>query len=246
LASLFQRFGQYRRRKRAAAKLGFSFHRSRDFTAPSSIRLLGKKHDLHLPDDHGTRVAFLDILLDDCYALRDLPKNIGSVLDIGAHAGLFSLAARMRFPDATIHAYEPNPAMLQSLRHQAYFTKVRIFPEAVGATPGAVNLLSGEDSVHARVASNEAGTINCVAFADAVAALEREPILVKLDCEGAEWEILNRPDGWDRVAHLTMEYHLWSGYNLADLRGRLVTLGFAIKDNSASAADFGILTAHKS
>ena len=137
LGSLFQRFGQYRRRKRAAGKLGFSFHRSRDFRTPSRVRLLGKDYDLHLPDDDGTRVAFLEILLDDCYALRDLPKNIGSVLDIGAHAGLFSLAARMRFPDATIHAYEPNPAMLQSLRHQANLGKFRIFPEAVGATAGA-------------------------------------------------------------------------------------------------------------
>lgn len=246
LASLFQRFRHYRRRKRAAAEFGFSFQRSRDFTPPSCIRLLGKEHDLHLPDDHGTRVAFLDILLDDCYALRDFPKNIGSVLDIGAHAGLFSLAARQRFPGAAIHAFEPNPEILQFLRHQAAFGRFSVFSEAVGAVSGAVKMVSGADSVHSKVAVSAEGQIKCVTFSKAVAALQKEPILVKLDCEGAEWEILSRPDGWNRVAHLTMEYHLWAGYSLADVQRRLVALGFAIKDSSASAADFGILTAQKS
>ena len=37
----------------------------------------------------------------------DFPDGVASVLDIGAHAGLFSVAARIRFPEAEIHAYEP-------------------------------------------------------------------------------------------------------------------------------------------
>ena len=34
--------------------------------------------------------------------------------------------------------------------------------------------------------------------------------LVKLDCEGAEWEILEDVAAWQNVRNLTMEYHLWA------------------------------------
>ena len=245
MASLFQRFRGYRRRKRAAAKLGFSFHRSRDFRAPSCIRLLGKEHDLHLPDDHGTRVAFLDILLDDCYALRDLPKNVGSVLDIGAHAGLFSLAARVRFPDATIHAYEPNPEMQRFLAQQSEAARFSVFPEAVGLESGRVSIKPGQDSVHTKIVQDPQSDIPCISFSEAIGRIRKEPILVKLDCEGCEWEILCDADAWQRVESLTMEYHLWAGYTLIELKKRIESLGFSIKYLSDTEDKFGILTARR-
>lgn len=45
-----------------------------------------------------------------------------------------------------------------------------------------------------------------VSFADIIN--KHGPIdLIKMDCEGAEWEFLN-DQAWNKVSYLTMEYHL--------------------------------------
>ena len=206
---------------------------------------MGTEHQLHLPKDHGATIAFLDILLDDCYGLRAFPGEVAAVLDIGAHAGLFSLAARMRFPAAQIHAYEPNPHMYSFLVQQAEVACVSLFGEAVGLSEGRVTLDFGEDSVQTRVVHDPHSAIRCASFAEAVARLSKVPILVKLDCEGAEWEIFRDTATWRAVRFLTMEYHLWAGYTLAELRQRIDSMGFVIKSLSDTDAEFGVLTAQR-
>ena len=242
---MLKRIGQYLNRRRAAAKLGFTFRRSREFEPPSWIRVRGNKQELRLPSDHGTKIAFFDILLDDCYGLRDFPDDVTSVLDVGAHAGLFSLAARMRLPHAEIHAYEPNPEMLPFLDQQSRIGNFSVFPEAIGVRSGQVAIITGEDSVHTKVAPDPGSNIKCSGFADAIGRLKNEPVLVKLDCEGAEWEILGDPIGWDRVRYLTMEYHLWAGYTLVELRRRVEAIGFVIQSLADTGEEFGILVAKK-
>src|SRR5438105_2293274 len=245
LGSLLARLSQHQNRRRAAAALGFTFKRSREFEAPSCLCVMGHEHDLHLPSNRGTQIAFLDILLDDCYGLRDFPDGVVSVLDIGAHAGLFSLAARMRFPRAEIHAYEPNPEMLPFLHPQSRMGNFCVFPEAVGLTSGQVRIVGGEDSVHAKVVPDPESNIKCTSFADAIARLLKTPILVKLDCEGAEREIVRDTIPWQRVEYLTMEYHLWAGYTLIELGRQIESLGFVIKSLTNTENTFGILIAQR-
>ncbi len=242
---LAKRILQYRRRRRAAAAIGLAFYRSRQFKAPSQIQLFGKSYKLQLPADHGTDVAFLDILLDDCYRLQHLPNHVESVLDIGAHAGLFSIAARIRLPAATIHAYEPNPEVLPLLRNQSEIGNFTVFPNAVALTKSAVRVVAGGDSVHAKIISDPSSSVQSTPFSEAVARLSKRPLLAKLDCEGAEWEILRDSDAWKRVDFLTAEYHLWAGYSLSELRSQIESLGFAIISISESGSDFGILTARQ-
>jgi hypothetical protein len=56
------------------------------------------------PDDSGTKNAFLEVFLDDCYGIESIGHSVRTVLDIGAHAGFFSMHARNTYPDAIIHA----------------------------------------------------------------------------------------------------------------------------------------------
>jgi len=77
-----------------------------------------ERREIRLFEDNGSKVAFIDILFDDCYGLRGLPKSVQRILDIGAHAGLFSLAARSRFPnaDGLASAYNNELLMKRSIR----------------------------------------------------------------------------------------------------------------------------------
>ena len=223
-----------------------NFQRAEGFRLPSEIRVDSRKLSLNLPDDGGTRTAFIDVLLDDCYRLRKLPNNLKSILDVGAHAGLFSLAARLNFPNAEIHAYEPNPQMRPFLSKQAHTASFSYFPQAVGLEDGWASLEVGSDSVQTRVHAGTPGEIQCVSFAQAVAGLNGTVDLVKLDCEGAEWKILQDERAWQNVRILTMEFHLWAGYTLEELQSRVVRLGFKERNCKLTGKDFGLLLATRS
>jgi FkbM family methyltransferase len=228
-----------------ARRLGIPYVRDRSWKAPTSICLDRQKVKVLLPHDQGTEIAFKDILLNDCYELESLPKNIASVVDIGAHVGLFSLAARIRFRQAEVHAYEPNPQMLPFLAQQSTAGQFSVFSEAVGFEGGQVSIKPGEDSVHARVDQDSESNIPCISFAEAIRRVKNEPILVKLDCEGSEWEILRDAITWQRVEYLTMEYHLWAGYTLIELGRQIESLGFVIKSVTNTEKTFGILIAQR-
>ncbi len=110
LPLLFRRWRSLRERRRRARRFHIVYRRDKDWRTPSHLQILWEQEPLALPDDLGTRIAFKDIFISDVYGLEGLTRAPTTILDVGAHAGLFSLAARLYFPEATIHAYQPNPA----------------------------------------------------------------------------------------------------------------------------------------
>ena len=232
-------------RKLAAWKLNCSFKRSAGFCVPSHITIAAKRVPLSVPNDNGTKVAFIDILLDDCYRLGTFPRSTAVIVDIGAHVGLFSIAARRHFPSGVIHAYEPNPAIWTYLEANVQAMDVIIHREAVNHTAGSGVLASHLDSVQTRVELKEGGSIPYIDFESVVKRAGGRIDVLKLDCEGGEWQILSVSEPWQRVRHLTMEYHLWAGYSLADIMERLSTLGFRVTSQVASGLDFGLITADR-
>jgi FkbM family methyltransferase len=238
-------FTMFKRRRRARS-LGFRFERAASFVPPAQIIVAGKPLALSLPNDGGTRTAFVDVLLDDCYGLASMPDSVKTVLDIRCHAGLFSIAARDRWPGAVIHAYEPNAAMRPHWERNAGQASVSVFSEAVGLEAGTVEIVGHSDSVQVRTVAASGGAVVQTALRDAIARLDGRIDVVKLDCEGAEWELFDDAAVWSRVQMLTMEYHLWAGYTLEELCAKLQALSLTIQHTRASGADFGMLRARSS
>ena len=138
--------------------------------------------------------------------------DIRTVLDVGANIGLFCLAARIAFPKATVHAYEPNPALKSELAGHAEAAHFRYFLEAVGNGRGTASLDAEPDhSIFGRTWLDAEGLIPQVSLADAVSRLGGNVDLLKLDCEGAEWSLLEVREIWRHVRFVTMEYHLFDG-----------------------------------
>jgi FkbM family methyltransferase len=153
-----------------------------------SIRIAGRPVHLSLPETERAthEFEFGKIVFEDCYRLAKI-DNACTVLDIGANIGLFTLAARNRFPDAIIHAYEPNPDIQTHLAARCDAVGAQRFEAAVGSQGGSISLkFSNEGSLHSVTQSG--GSLRQVAFADAIAKLGTVDLL-KLDCEGAEWDI---------------------------------------------------------
>src|SRR5277367_600812 len=167
-------------------RFGFVFVRSRWFRMPRQIRAGGKRVSLSLPQDHGAQSDFFACFIRNDYGLRHGLPKVRTILDIGANVGFFSIAARARYPHAAIHAYEPNPRVLQFLESNTAELGISIYPQAVGGTEGLVSMMDSGASNQARTAATDAGTIPQVTLETAIDRLGGSVDLLKLDCEGAE------------------------------------------------------------
>jgi FkbM family methyltransferase len=228
---------------------------------------LGLTKATDLPDSLGARIGgkhvklvfpaeerqvfvheFCKIFLEDCYGLDHIGQKIGTVLDIGANLGLFSLAARHHFPAAAIHAYEPNEQIETYLRSNLQPFHVDVHIEALGSSSGRVRLSYQENSLLTVSVNDPQGNVIQTTLEDAVAGIGGQVDLLKLDCEGAEWSLFSSLGVWQNIGRLTMEYHLWAKpqARLDDLIGMLRQVGFTtIKTFPAKNDTFGLLWASR-
>jgi len=224
------------------------FDRSAAFRLPDTIWLNGRTESLSLPDENGIKVAFIDLLLDDCYGchvLRKRGEKVETVLDIGGNVGLFGIAARNAFPEATIHSYEPNKGLESYLTVQAEAAGFDYFMEAVGLEDGMISLDLNEDSVQTRSKLDSDGAIPQIAFSRAIERIGGRVDLLKMDCEGAEWEIFKDEESWKKVNNLSMEYHLFeAGHTELAVRQTIENLGFTIS-SFVHIDNFGLVRARR-
>lgn len=232
-------------RRLRARRLGFHFGRGATWELPSHLFLNGTFVEITAPRDNGTKVAFMDIILDDCYGLERACRRmkIQTVLDIGAHAGLFSLHARNYCPTATIHAYEPNPAMSDYLTHHAMAARFQFYMEAVGSEAGKVTVQAHPDSVQTVCRMNDEGEVQQVPFSSCIERLGGRVDFLKLDCEGAEWDLFLDRDSWRNVSYLGMEYHLINGHSRNEVIDTVRRLGFVVLQEEFCGSTYGLLSA---
>ena len=210
-------------------RFGFFFVRSRGFEMPRQVRASGKRVPLRFPEDHGAQSDFFACFIRNEDGLRHGLPEVRTILDVGANVGFFSIAARARYPRAAIHAYEPNPRVLPFLQSNTADLGISIYAQAVGGSEGFVSMLDSGASNQARTsATNAGGAIPQVALETAVARLGGSVDLLKLDCEGAEWEMFRPGNCWRNIRDIRMEYHLFNGETVEQVEQALRGLGFAV------------------
>ena len=210
---------------------GVFFLKSSSFRV-RSVRVNGRRIRLAHPPGEAAEMdhEFKQIVYDDCYGLRRAGGRIARIVDVGANIGLFSIAAKMAFPAAGVQCYEPNPDLHPILHSHLDPLGVEIFGEAVGAAEGTVNLRFGNGSLHTRTEDSENGLTRRSSMRTVLERAGGNIDLLKLDCEGAEWEILDNPEWAGKVRHIVMEYHLWARpeSSILDLVAILHELGFRV------------------
>lgn len=225
-----------------ALRLGVFFLRARGFKMPHAVRAAGKKVVLHYPPEQGVEVDFIGCCIRNDYGLRRQLKNVQTILDVGANVGFFSVAARAHYPHARIHAYEPNRRIFPFLQANTEQLGIDIYQEAVGASDGWVSIADEGDSNQAKAVASADGGIPQIALQRAVERLGSSVDLLKLDCEGGEWDMFRSALPWRHIRNLRMEYHLFDHHTLQDVEQALKQLGFKITRFEPSPG-FGLIWA---
>lgn len=174
----------------------------------------------------------IEVLIEDCYRLADLTSHLplqAQVLDIGAHIGTFSTLVARLIPRAHIFSFEPSPTRAAYLRRNLEMnelaSRVTVSQVAVGGTAGP-RQLTGSVVVNG-VTTNEGETVEMVTLDAIMSELQGPVDLVKIDCEGSEYEIFESAsdDSVARIERLLLEYHQASRGEVADLFSRLERAG---------------------
>lgn len=216
------------RRVLRAARLGVFFGGTSRFRLPQSVRLGSQAVLLNAPPEPHLAYDFINVLLDDEYGLEQLCGEVASVLDVGANIGLFSVWARCNFPRAVIHGYEPNPRLIELAGCNLRQVNVRLFGEGVGAESGFAVMENNVESRLGQVRFGAKAGIPITALGEAIERIGGSVDLLKLDCEGAEWDIFHDKASFNKVRLIRMEYHLVNNCSIDDLSRWAKEAGFQI------------------
>lgn len=170
------------------------------------------------------RTVFAEILLDDCYKLlsnREKSHDKSNVIDVGGHIGMFSIFYSSLHPNSNIYIFEPNPdnfeqiicnIKLNNIRNIMAFnfalsnkTEKKVFYNNAinnGGNSFYNHLINKKDQVKSYV---ETVSINKFLYSKKINKID----LIKLDCEGAEYEILDtlKNNKTISINQIVGEYH---------------------------------------
>jgi FkbM family methyltransferase len=232
-----------------AKKYGFTFFRTKSFVIPSKLKFNGTYLNLSLPSNSTYIELFRDILLDDEYFLLKLKNaEIKNLVDVGANLGIFSITARLIFPNSVIHCYEPNSQNLKFLNDNGTVFNFKVFNEAVSLNNGRATLIySSKHDTAANLKNSSSGDIVVSDLSTIIKRLDGQNIdLLKLDCEGQEFQILRDIKSLKTIRFITLEYHLdisRSENQLHELKSLLKNSNFKIiKDDSRNSC-LGVILA---
>jgi FkbM family methyltransferase len=172
------------------------------------------------------------------------PDGVKTVLDIGANVGATALYFSQIFPNARIYAFEPAPdnfAVLQ--RNVANCARIQAFNFALGAQDASLELFASDNPINfGGYSLHPAGSdtsrkiripVRNVAAVLAELSLEKIDV-VKVDTDGAEWDILTAfPEAVLQTAkYITGELHGNKDFALLAYLSRWFDLGMRKKLSS--------------
>jgi FkbM family methyltransferase len=184
--------------------------------------------------------VFGQVLLDEVYSQVHLRDKV--VVDLGAHKGYFAAYALMAGAKA-VFSYEPEPTNFACLSRFAETARsqgkmIEVIQAAAGAADGELTLYrSNESWRHTTIAgqsevSGDKLQVLCNSLSSILADVRdrfsEEPVVLKVDAEGAECEILlHAPkECFASIREIVFEYHSFADCSLESILARIGVFGF--------------------
>jgi FkbM family methyltransferase len=165
-------------------------------------------------------------------------RAVRTVVEVGGHVGAFAVWAAARAPDARIVTFEPEPRNFSDLelnvRRNGFDGRIERVRAAVASEDGRRVLEAPIQRNRASVVSAPVGEtrvheVDCIGLAR---YMEREVPgridVLKLDCEGAEWEILPSlgRETFGRIRHVLVGCHAREDAEVGEMEALLAREGF--------------------
>lgn len=209
----------------------------------ATIKFGNRKLEL-LPRDDADRSVIGEIFKFREYRAADnVIKSARSVIiDIGAHAGFFSLYVSALNPRVRVIAVEPFAENLELLEKHLAKNKienVETVSGGIAGTTGARFLVLESDSHNHRLnlpkedlSRRSTVKIQCWSLGDLVQKYKVEKVnLLKMDIEGLEYEIFENLDRtmFKKIKNIILEYHNYYGKDYKEIEGQLRENGFDVQ-----------------
>jgi FkbM family methyltransferase len=183
---------------------------------------------------------FTELFIHKCYdeALESLSSSSPRLLEVGGNTGMFSLRTKLLFPDARIISYEPEPAnyrVFNDLIQSNRLNDIELRQEALGTSNGKIHLNINKKNLggHSIVDDFGGESIEVALSSFNELIIQEKPFdLIKLDCEGAEEQILLGLE--PMVAKKIKKIIFESGVpkkRLQMIHSKLKALGYTIKSS---------------
>ncbi len=204
--------------------------------------------------------VFREIYQREAYVkgIKKLPMKV--IVDIGAHAGLFSLQAASLWPQAKIHAFEPAPENYSVLSQNIsinHISNISAHQMAVSTRGQEVDLFVKQQSECHTIYDMPTGgqtkdivQVKCIDLQEILNKLLSTNDVIdflKIDCEGCEYEIMPPAIALlgKRVKRIGLEYHLampeWCPQS--QLMQPLIDIGFDVVLKTQPRGQVGYLRA---
>ena len=172
--------------------------------------------------NNSTEWIIHEIFTQDTYQFEKMQfsPDTNIVIDIGANIGIFSTYLAKRFPQVKIYAFEPFPISFHFLCKnikENQITNIIPVPLAITADRRRIYLYAAKDNLGG--ANSYVNTVNTV-YAE-VSSITLDDIfrmfdlasirMLKIDCEGGEYEILPNSNRLIDIDYLVGEFHYLYG-----------------------------------
>src|SRR6185436_12596744 len=161
-----------------------------------SFHMLARPSRATMSDLFVLREVFIQETYRDVLPL--LSKRPLRIVDVGANLGSFTIWLHRRHGVAEAHCFEPEPTSFRLCRYNLAANDcpfAEVAPKAVGGQRRQLMMRvntsrPGGNSIYASVGAGEdVREVEVVAFGEWLNTVPSNFDLLKLDCEGAEWEI---------------------------------------------------------
>lgn len=161
--------------------------------------------------------AIMDTWNDDDQVELTNPKVI---FDFGAHVGTWSFYMAKKYPAAQVVAFEPNPPTYLALTHGIVRNDLKnVHPIDIAVSDRPLTIRyhqSNTGAASAYVPGDEVFedvTVKTMTLNQIFEKFPEHVDLMKLDIEGAEYQIFHDFKYWDRIGAMTIEFHPWPMFN---------------------------------
>jgi FkbM family methyltransferase len=198
------------------------------------------------PNSREARSPVYDVFAEGCYQLPWFLAPFGGrpihAIDIGGHIGAFACQLAQLYPAATIESFEASPVTATYLRdnvaQNGFGDRISVSQVALAAESGWAFLEdNGEASCENSLAAGQDGEqsattikVPALSFDDVVGASPHPVDFVKIDCEGAEYDLAyaSSPASWKSVDRVVLEYHPVSGHSWSELSKWFAQVGLDV------------------